>query len=109
MARPSPQSPAVVFHSVMPRRIFRPGAFSAIMLPATRHVRFHGREVLAAVMVRADVVDPRAGPLQQSGRRKRGQELDARVDGLHGLAEVGYALLIGLVAQLVADLPVRTP
>ena len=72
MARPRPQSPAVVFHSVMPRRMSRPGAFSAIILRQLLDVRFHGRQVVAAVVVRADVVEVLAGVLRAgpaTGRR----------------------------------------
>ena len=51
------QSPAVVFHSVMPRRMSRPGANSAIILRQRSTSGFHRPQVVAAVVVRADVVE----------------------------------------------------
>ncbi len=57
-------------------------------------------------MVRADVIEQPAAFPQQTRRRKRGQELDGRVDNFHGAAEIGYSLLVKLVTELVADLPV---
>ena len=89
----------------MPKRMSRPGAFSAIILRQLDDVCLRARDVVATVMVRADVIEILAGVLQQARRGEGGHKLDGRIDGLHGLAKLGHAFLIRFIAQFVADLP----
>ena len=53
---------------------------------------------LGAVVMRTDEIDVRACVPQHTRRRVCGQELDARIDGLHGPAELGDPLLVRFVA-----------
>ena len=74
--------------------------------PGTHPRLLRAAEIINGVVVRANIVEilPRRSS-SSPGDGECGHQLDARVRGLHRLAELGDALLIGLIAQLVADLP----